>query len=87
MLIEERYKPVVIGANTTYKLPDGVQAIAGFLCVTAGTITVVNQKGVAVVNGLPVTAGIYYPMPFYLENGSGGSVTTSGGASGTLAFI
>lgn len=86
MVIEERYKPIVIGANATYRLPDGTQAIAGFLCVTAGAITVVNQKGVTVVNGLPVTAGIYYPIPFYLETGSGGSVTTSGGASGTIAF-
>lgn len=85
MIIEERYKPVVIGANSTYTLPDGTQSIAGFLCVTSGTVTVVNQKGVTVVGAFPVSAGIYHPMPFYLEHGSGGRVTTAGGASGTLA--
>lgn len=85
MIIEERYKPVVVGVNSTYTIPDGVQAIAGFACVTSGTLTVVNQRGVTILNAIPVTAGVYLPLPFYLETGSGGRATTAGGASGTLA--
>lgn len=85
MIIQEHYKPVPLGANATYKLPDGSCYIASFLCVTSGTITVTNQRGVTVVNAYPVTAGIYHPLPYILESGSGASVVLAGGASGTLA--
>ena len=86
MNIEERYKPVVLGVNATYNIPAGVQAIAGFLCAVSGTISVTNGAGTLIVNALPVTAGIYYPMPFHLETGNSGTVVAAGGARGTLAF-
>src|SRR3546814_17329557 len=85
--ITERYKPVVLGVNATYNFPQGAQNIGGFLCVTAGTITVVNQAGTTIVNALPVSAGVYYPMPFYLSSGSSGSVTLSGGSSGDRTSV
>lgn len=79
--IHERYNPEVIGVNSTVTLT--ADAIGGFLCKTAGTITVVDGRGTTVVNAYPVTAGVYYPMPFFLER-PGGTITTAGGASGTM---
>lgn len=86
MIIQERYKPVVIGVNSTYSFPQGAQAIGGFLAITAGTITVVNQLGATIINAFPVSAGVYYPLPFFIGSGTGSQATftTAGGASGTL---
>lgn len=84
MLIQERYQPVVIGVNATHRFPQGAQNIGGFLAITAGTVTVVDMAGVTIINAFPVSAGVYYPMPFSLGNGSSGTFTTAGGASGTL---
>ena len=84
--IQERYKPVVLAANGTYNIPYGVQSMGGFLCITAGTLTVTNNAGTVIVNALPVSAGVYYPIPFYLENGQSGTVVAAGGASGTIGF-
>ena len=83
MNVRERYTPVVMAANTTVPLYGS--DVGAFLCVTAGTITVVNSKGVTIVAAFPVSAGVYYPFLFYLD-GVGGSVTTAGGASGTLGI-
>lgn len=86
MQIQELYKPTPMAANSSYNIPDSVQAIACFLCVTSGTITVVDQAGVTIINAMPVTAGVYHPMPFYLGSGISGTVTTAGGASGVVGF-
>lgn len=86
MVIEERYKPSVVGVNTTIPIPASVVAAGGFLCITSGTVTVVNQTGGTLIAALPVTAGFYYPMPFNLESGNKGTVTTAGGASGVVGF-
>lgn len=83
-VVSERYNPEVVGVNATITLT--ADSIGGFLCVTSGTVTVVDARGTTVVNALPVTAGGYYPIPFYLE-GAGGTVTTAGGASGTVGAI
>lgn len=80
--VQERYSPEVIGVNTTFLLSSN--SIGGFLCKTAGTITVIDGKGTTVVDAHPVEAGGYYPLPFYLGT-SGGKFITAGGASGTLA--
>lgn len=82
MSVQERYNAKVIGANATVSLKG--LAIAGFACKTSGTITIVDADGTTIVDAFPVTAGVYHPFPFYLQ-GVGGSVTTAGGASGTLA--
>lgn len=82
-LIQERYVPVPIGVNGTYEFSSGSPSgIAGFLCVTAGNLTVTRADGVVVVNAVPVTAGTYLPMPFYV--GPDSTVVLSVGASGTL---
>lgn len=83
MVVSERYTAQLLAANSTNTLNNN--AIGGFLCKTAGTITVTTAIGRLVVDTFPVAAGVYYPMPFYL-GGSGGTVTLAGGASGTLAL-
>lgn len=83
MKIEERYTPVVVGVNATVRVYG--QQIGGFIAVTSGTITIVDNGGVTILSALPVTAGVYYPLPMYLKNGSQqATFTTAGGASGTL---
>lgn len=64
---QERYAPLVItGAGTTIVGNSDKNAVGGFLCITAGTLTVQRHDGSIVVNALPCAAGIYYPMPFYI---------------------
>lgn len=85
---KERYAPVLIGVNGTFLINN--DSVGGFLCKTAGAITVtrVNQISGAseiIVDAHPVTAGTYFPIPFYLGP-RGGVFTASGGASGTLGY-
>lgn len=83
-VVTERYHPVVLAANATAVIPE--QSIGGFLCVTAGTITITSTRVAGpftIVNAMPVAAGVYYPIPYYLGS-NGGSVTLAGGASGVL---
>lgn len=82
MFIRERYTAYPMGVNASLKVTR--QSIGGFLAKTAGTITVVNDKGATIVDAIPVAAGLYYPLPFLLQSETGGTVTLAGGASGTL---
>lgn len=86
--VSERYSPVVVAANATVSTTGG-SAIGGFLCVTAGTVSLSNQANLAgvavpvtIFTGLPVVAGVYYPMPFSMNGGY--VFTAAGGASGVL---
>lgn len=81
MNVQDRYNPEVVGVSAT--IPLYSDAIGGFLAKTAGTITVTSANGTVLVNAHPVTAGSWTPLPFYI--GPGGTFTTAGGASGTLA--
>jgi len=88
MVIQERYAPLVVGVNATVTLNN--QSVAGFLCQTAGTITLTaastaENPTITILSAFPVTAGVYYPIPFFLSK-NGGTFTTAGGASGTLAL-
>lgn len=83
MIIQERYHAAAVGVNSTYKAGSGAATgIAGFLAVTAGTLTATRADGTIVVNALPVSAGVYYPIPFLM--GHEFTVTLAGGASGTI---
>lgn len=85
MDVQERYKPLVIGANVTVPLI-GV-GIGGFAAVTAGTITVVDSTGATILAAFPVAAGSVYGIPLFTgASGQAGSAsfTTAGGASGTI---
>lgn len=85
MVYRERYTPLLIGVNSTVLL--NVQSIGHMLPQTPGTITITrfNDDGTTtvIVNAVPVTAGVYLPLPYYLGK-NGGSATTAAGASGTL---
>lgn len=84
MAIQERYNPKPVSAGTT-TLPPGCTGLGGFLCVssTSGTLTVTRADSTVLVNALPVTAGIYYHMPFLV--GEGATVTLSN-CTGTLGY-
>lgn len=79
-----QYSPQPMAANSTYAIPAGVTSLGGFLCVTAGTITVVDNTGRTIISALPVAAGNFYSMPFFLGAGAAGLVTLALGASGCL---
>lgn len=80
-VVYEAYKPVPVGVNATVNLNSSI--LGGFLCKTAGTVTIVDANGTTLITGFPVSAGVYYRMPFRM-NGVGGSFTTAGGARGIL---
>lgn len=85
--VKERYAPHPVSADGSLTVRG--DSIGGFLCITAGTITVIrnNDDGTTttIVAALPVSAGVYYPIPFYLGK-NGGSVTLAGGASGVVGI-
>lgn len=86
--VRESFTPHPMDADTTLTVP--AQAIGGFLAKTSGAISVAmkdaNFADVIVVDEIPVTAGIYTPLPFNTTSGTNEIVVTlSGGASGTLA--
>lgn len=76
------YDPIPISANGSAKA-NGV--IGGFICVTSGTLTIVNSAGTTILNAFPVTAGQSHPFSIFVGT-SNATVTLAGGASGTLCF-
>lgn len=87
--VRERFGPVPMGVDESRTV--GAIALGGFLAVTSGTLTVTTPSGqigvadVTLVNAVPVTEGIYTPMPFSMPTSQGFTVTLADGASGTLA--
>ena len=83
MQVQERYTPQLLGVNATYAIRGA--SLGGFLAKTSGTLTIVTSSGATLVDAVPVTGGIYLPLPFALPSSEGAVVTLGGGASGTLA--
>ncbi len=81
MMIEEAHSAHPMAINATYSITG--DKVYGFLCVTAGTITITRLNGTDALTAFPVSAGVYYPLPIYLGQ-PGGTATLAGGASGTL---
>ena len=86
MNVRERFNPVPMAANTSYEVIG--QFIGGFLAKTGGTITVTSTRAdgtgsVNYVDAIPVSAGVYTPIPLEFPYRRG-TVTLAGGASGTL---
>jgi predicted histidine transporter YuiF (NhaC family) len=81
VVIQEQYTPQPMAANASFVTTN--QRIGGFICITSGTLTVTDGTGMVEVNGVPVTAGVYLPLPIFLGN-NGATITLAGGASGTL---
>lgn len=82
MNVRERFRPVPMAADTSTETPG--TAIGGFLAKTSGTITMTDADGTVLVDAVPVTAGIFTPLPFIFKTSAGGEITLGGGASGTL---
>lgn len=84
-LITERYNPIPMAVNATYTSNGGSRQAVGFFCaVTSGSISLINDKGVTVLNSFPVSAGNCYRLPFFMGNGAKWQAVLAGGASGTL---
>ncbi len=81
MNIEEAHSAHPMAVNAS--VPLNGDKVYGFLCVTAGTLTITRLNGVDALTAFPVSAGVYYPIPIYLGS-VGGTATLAGGASGTL---
>lgn len=80
---QEIYPPRAIAANGTVTLGSGVYGVAGFICATAGNITVSDVNG-TYITAMAVSAGVYYPMPMALNSGV---VVLAGGAVGCLLIV
>lgn len=89
-MVRERFNPVPMAAGSTYQVRG--PHLGGFLAKTSGTITVTSRDAsgvntVTLVDAVPVTAGIYTPIPILFPATNdvvNGAVTLGGGASGTL---
>ena len=86
MFVRLHYAPLQVGVNATVPITDST--IGGFLCATAGSVTVSGTDDFGnVITIVPLTAcaaGDWIFMPFFIGT-KGGSITTSDGASGVLA--
>ena len=89
--VKELGRPQAIAADGSVTL--GGNHVMGFLAAVSGTITVVVKDGsngtsvqdVTVVDAVPVTAGVYTPLPMdWPAVPQGITVTLAGGAKGTL---
>lgn len=85
-MLPRSYRPVPIEADGAYT--SGGREIGGFLPWTTGTITIEADVGIStpytIVDGMPVTEGIFVEMPMLIDNAQGFTVTLADGASGTL---
>ncbi len=77
---QESYTPTVLPVTTSSII--SCARVAGFLCTTAGTLTI-TPNGKSAWPALAVTAGVYYPLPFQLSDGiKNHTFATAGGAGG-----
>lgn len=83
--VSERYVPHLMAANSTFNIPQGKDAIGGFLCTATGVLDAYLDDGVTkFINALAVTAGIYYPIPAYVGPAGQAKVVLSSSAAGTI---
>lgn len=86
MNVRETFNPIPMGVDASYDVLGS--HVAGFLPVTAGTLTITGKSAdgladVTFVNAVPVSAGVFVKIPLQLPVPNG-VVTLGGGASGTL---
>lgn len=80
--IKEHYSMKPMAANGSLKVGAN---IAGFLCKTAGTLTVTDADGTVSIAAYPVTpAQGFIRIPAFSNTGAGMTVSLAGGAAGTL---
>lgn len=83
MNVKEIWTPKPMSASG--KLVAAGGHIGGFLCTTDGTLKITageTSGGADIVSQISVTAGTYYPMPFYCQTGAYAVLTS---AAGTFA--
>lgn len=80
--VKELFHPTPMGVNASAVVGGG--NIGGFLAKTSGNISVTSQQGTVYIDAVPVTAGIYTPIPMIFPRPGGGTILLAGGASGTL---
>jgi hypothetical protein len=80
--VREQFRAQNMAANSSYSI--GGPRMGGFIGKTAGAITVTDANGTVLVDAVPIIAGVTIPIPITFITGAGGTVTLSGGASGTL---
>lgn len=81
MFNKEHYRPQPMGVNGTYQTRG--THIAGFLGVTAGTITITDADGTILLAGMPIGTGPN-GIAILTNTGMGALVQLGGGASGSL---
>lgn len=89
-IVRESFRAVAIGVNGSLTLSGG--HIGAFLAKVSGTISITITVGtssgasvVTIVDAVPVTAGIFTPIPATFQSVQDGCVVTlAGGAAGTL---
>ena len=81
--VRENFRAQPMGINASVKI--GGSSFGGFLAKTAGTITLTDADGTILVDAVPLTAGIYTPLPFRFNTSAGATILLGGGASGTAA--
>jgi len=84
MNVRERFRPQPMGVNGAYTIRG--TNVGGFLATVTGTLTLTDPDGTVLVNAVPVTAGVYTPLPFVFSTAQGAVVQLAGGAAGTLAI-
>jgi hypothetical protein len=70
--------------NASATLFTGTGILGGFLCSTAGNVTVTDASDVDIVSTIAVVAGQFVPMPFACGNGA--KCVLAGGCIGTFAI-
>lgn len=88
MDVQEVFSPKPLAASAAIIGLDG-GSIGGFLCTTSGTVSLnlgIDGSGTLIVDAVPVTAGVFLPMPFTIPPGVGMYATLAGGAEGTFAI-
>lgn len=73
--------PVVCAVNSVTRV--AANAAHSFFAVTAGTITITRSNSAVVLNAYPVTAGQWVELEMNVDP-NGWTLTTAGGASGTV---
>lgn len=84
MHVQVRYPSVALAVASTSLLPNNAIAVASFICVTAGTLTIIDSTGLVRLNAFPASAGVTYQLEMLI--GLGGSVVLGTGCSGTLTY-
>lgn len=86
--VQESYRPLALAASGAVIGQSG-GAIGGFLCTTTGDLKLsygAAGAGETIVDTVPVTAGVFLPMPFIFPPGVTVYATLTA-AKGTFAVL